>query len=108
MVDIEERLRLARQGAAHLYAHGAERVWLFGSLARGRPQDERSDIDLAVEGLPAEVNLRLLSELDQLLLCPVDLVELERASPALRAQVEQHRILFENRPSIGPVPEGRH
>ncbi len=84
----------ARRAAAHLYAHGVVRVWLFGSLARGRPQDDRSDIDLAVEGLPPDRYYRALSELDQLVHCPVDLVELEHASPELRSQIESYRLLL--------------
>ncbi len=87
-----DRLRLARQAAEHLRAHGAQRVWLFGSLARSRPQDDRSDIDLAVEGLAPELLFRMQSQLDQLLGCPVDLVEWETASPALRAQIERCRV----------------
>jgi predicted nucleotidyltransferase len=86
-----DRMDRARRAATHLYAHGASRVWLFGSLAIGRPQDERSDIDLAVEGLPPDRYYRLLSELDQLVQCPVDLVEWETASPILRQQIERCR-----------------
>jgi predicted nucleotidyltransferase len=87
-------MQLARSGAAHLYAHGARKVWLFGSLAKGRRQDARSDIDLAVEGLPSELYYRMVSELDQLLACPVDLVEMETASAGLLAQIQSHRILL--------------
>jgi predicted nucleotidyltransferase len=43
-------LEEARAAAARLGRAGARRVWLFGSLAGGA-FDERSDIDLAVEGL---------------------------------------------------------
>jgi predicted nucleotidyltransferase len=89
-----DRLDRARRAAVHLYAHGASRVWLFGSLAWGRPQDERSDIDLAVEGLPPDRYYRLLSELDQLVHCPVDLVEWEAASPILRQQIARCRRLL--------------
>lgn len=42
----------ARQCARILIEqYGAQRVWLFGSLARRRFVHPRSDIDLAVEGL---------------------------------------------------------
>ena len=34
--------------------HGAKRVLLFGSIARGWPLRPESDIDLAVEGMPAD------------------------------------------------------
>jgi predicted nucleotidyltransferase len=87
-------MELARQGAALLYANGAQKVWLFGSVARGRPQDERSDIDLAVEGLPGNLFFRMLGELDQLLHCPVDLVEMETASHLLRENIMRHCVYF--------------
>jgi predicted nucleotidyltransferase len=87
--DVATRLGLARKGAEMLRARGARRVVLFGSLARGRPQDERSDIDLAVEGLPPALFFRTLSELDVALDIDVDLVALEDAPPALRTQIEQ-------------------
>ena len=48
----EQRMEIARRAAALLYQRGASRVWVFGSLGRGEPQDRRSDLDLAVEGLP--------------------------------------------------------
>lgn len=65
---------------------GAERVYLFGSLARGHRLHKRSDIDLAVEGLaPGRVYWRALSQLWELLLPGVDLdlVPLEDAHPEL-------------------------
>jgi predicted nucleotidyltransferase len=87
-------MRLAREGAAFLYRQGATRVWVFGSVAKGRRLDFRSDIDFAVEGIAAAHFLRVGAELENLLDFPVDLIELERASAALRAQVESHGILL--------------
>ncbi|CAN5535104.1 hypothetical protein BH20VER1_BH20VER1_32210 [soil metagenome] len=80
-------MELARQAAAFLREQGASRVWLFGSLARGRPQDWHSDLDLAVEGLPPERYLGALGELLMRLPLSLDLVEIERAAPALREQI---------------------
>ena len=94
IITTEARRRLAGRGAAHLYRHGARRVWLFGSVALGRRQDARSDIDLAVEGLPGDLFYRMVSELDQLLGCPVDLVEVETASPRLLDVIRKHWILL--------------
>jgi uncharacterized protein len=93
-VSRQERLRLAQRAAAYLRTRGATHVWLFGSLARGRAQDERSDIDLAVQGLPRAVYYSTVSELDQLLGCPVDLVELETAPPALRREIERWGVVL--------------
>jgi predicted nucleotidyltransferase len=75
---------------------GVRRVWLFGSAARSGPLDWRSDLDLAVEGLPATDHGRAWAELDETLAMPVDLVRWETANPTLRQQVEQWgRLLWE-------------
>lgn len=68
-----------------LRRHGAERVWLFGSLATGKPPVMRTDIDLCVLGLPEH---RYLSALADLLdVAPVDLVRWETASASLRDRI---------------------
>jgi predicted nucleotidyltransferase len=85
--ELERRRALARRGASYLYERGAGKVWLFGSVAKGRRQDERSDLDLAVAGLPPEVYFRAVSELERILDVDVDLVEVERASPVLREAI---------------------
>jgi predicted nucleotidyltransferase len=92
----DEWMAVAREGARRLYRHGARRVWLFGSLARGRRLDARSDLDFAVEGLPPAKYLPALGELLQTLPCDVDLVEWERAPEGLRQNVERARILLAN------------
>lgn len=71
-------------------AHGARRVWLFGSLAEDA-FDEDSDIDLAVEGLGAgTAPFRAAAELDDLARpLRVDLVPLEDAPAALRTRILQ-------------------
>ena len=53
--------------AARLLARwpGVTRVWLFGSAAKGRPLDWRSDLDLAVEGMAANDQGRAWAELDE-------------------------------------------
>ncbi|MBA3882181.1 MAG: nucleotidyltransferase domain-containing protein [Chthoniobacterales bacterium] len=63
---------------------GVRRIWLFGSLAKGRPSDWRSDLDIAVEGLDGALLGRTWSELDSLLQLPLDLVRWEDASELLR------------------------
>ena len=87
-------MALAQRGAAFLYDQGVKKVWVFGSVAKGRRLDFRSDIDLAVEGLDPLKFLRLGAELEELLDFPVDLVEIERASTALRQQIEAHGIFL--------------
>ena len=91
----EQLIEAARELARRLVgAHGAFRVWLFGSLAWGEP-DEASDIDLAVEGLD---ELRYFPALGGLLaVAPtrVDLVRMEEAEPSLRARVLEAGLLLE-------------
>ena len=93
-INREERLKWAREAADFLYREGAHEVWLFGSLAKGRRQDFRSDIDLAVEALPSDKYLYCLGTLLDLAPASVDLVELEKASPILRGQIFEHGILL--------------
>lgn len=94
VASAEKRLEAARKGAALLYDNGAQKVWVFGSIADGRPQDERSDIDLAVEGLPSHLFFRMVGQLLNVLPCSVDLVEMETVSPSLRQNIERNRILL--------------
>lgn len=81
---------VAREGTRRLRAEfGARNVWLFGSLARGGPYDEHSDIDLAAAGIdPAEylAAVRMLLGLDNAFL--FDLVLLDEAPPPLLAIIQ--------------------
>ena len=67
--------------------HGARRVVLFGSLARG-DVTERSDVDLAVEGMQPAAYFTALADLTGLFDSPVDLVEIERASASMLARLQ--------------------
>jgi predicted nucleotidyltransferase len=68
---------------------GARRVILFGSIAGQSPWHERSDIDLAVEGLLPSDLFTAYTACRELLPGGVelDLVPLEQASPELRARI---------------------
>jgi predicted nucleotidyltransferase len=81
---IADRLPAARQLLMERY--GARRVVLFGSFARGNTT-ERSDVDLAVEGLDPAGYFTAIADLTGLLDTPVDLVEIERAPPSLLARL---------------------
>lgn len=94
MLLAEERKRQALEAAeacarALTQRFGARRVMLFGSLAQEQAWRERSDIDIAVEGLqptdffPAYSACRDLLPPD----LELDLVPLENASPELRARI---------------------
>jgi len=69
-----------------LQSHGARKVILFGSLARG-DVTERSDVDLAVEGVRPVEYFTALAELNGLFDSPVDLVELETAGESIKARI---------------------
>jgi predicted nucleotidyltransferase len=109
LVGVEElasawRERLAREGAevearaararerARVFArrlveeYGAREVWLFGSLAWGRPHRD-FDVDLAVKGLAHERYFRALSDAWEAVGAPVDLVPLEACAPGLRERI---------------------
>jgi uncharacterized protein len=88
---------LARRLARH---PAVERVWLFGSRARG-DNFERSDIDLAIEAPTMDpydwlkIKLDFEDEAPTLLL--IDLVRLEEGPPLLRDQVRDEGILVYER-----------
>lgn len=81
-----------REAAAYLRGQGAQKVWLFGSAAKGRRPTVHSDFDLAVEGLPGDRFLGCLGHLLQTMPRPVDLVEWERASEPLRERIASEGI----------------
>jgi len=93
-VNREEQLAVAAEAAHFLYARGAHRVWLFGSIAKGRRLGVHSDFDFATEGLPTESYLNCLGTLLQKLPLPLDLVELESASEFLRQRIMSEGIFL--------------
>ena len=75
--------------ARHLRTEGAARVWLFGSLAKGRKPGVHSDFDFGVEGLPSDKLFGCVGHLLQKLPRPVDVVEMERASDFLVSRIRE-------------------
>src|SRR5216684_3614289 len=86
--------REIRLAAQFLRRQGAAKVWLFGSLAKGRRPTVHSDFDFAVEGLPGDRLFGSVGHLLQVLPRPVDIVQLESCSSLLRQQVLEHGILL--------------
>jgi predicted nucleotidyltransferase len=77
---------------------GAEKLILFGSRAR-RDHRERSDIDLAVFGMPEEQQTRFWCGIEELpTLLKFDLVFVDAyTSPDLRKEIDRDGvILYEN------------
>lgn len=90
--DDKKYIRLA---ARFLIEQGARRVWLFGSLAKGRRPTAHSDFDFAVEGFPTERLFGSVGHLLQVLPRPVDVVEFESCPTLLREQIVEHGIILD-------------
>jgi len=76
---------------------GASKVYLFGSLLEKDLVHDRSDIDLAVEGLEGTLYFKALRAVWDLLPAGVelDLVLLERAWPGLAERVRKEGVLLD-------------
>jgi predicted nucleotidyltransferase len=85
---------LIGRAARYLHSQGAVRVWLFGSLAKGKRPTVHSDFDFAVEGLPRDRYLNCLGSLLQWAPRPVDLVEVETCPALLRERILAEGILL--------------
>lgn len=78
---MDERIEdLVQRGADLLRTAGAREVYIFGSMATGKA-NARSDIDLAVTGLPPERFFAAMARLESLFDRNVDLVDLDDATP---------------------------
>jgi predicted nucleotidyltransferase len=103
----QERARQIRTQHLRTIAHtcarrlvqdfGASKVYLFGSLLEEDLVHDRSDIDLAVEGLEGKLYFKALREVWALLPAGVelDLVLLERAWPGLAERVREEGVLLD-------------
>jgi len=76
---------------------GASKVYLFGSLTAEDQVHDRSDIDLAVEGLEGRLYFKALRDVWQHLPAGVelDLVLLEQAWPSLVERVKTEGVLLD-------------
>ena len=87
---LEKQLAQARSSLPALVntlcRYGATEVYLFWSLCAGQFH-LASDIDLAVRGIPAERFYAALAALDAACDIPVDVVDLDEASPSLREPI---------------------
>lgn len=80
-----------------------EKAWLFGSYSRGE-ETENSDIDILVSfDKNAKISLlrhaAMIVDLEDLLRCPVDLVNEKSLFPEVRKEVELDKILIYERKS---------
>ena len=86
--------------------YGAERIYLIGSLARGRGFHPHSDIDLAVAGIAPERYFAVLADVAERADREVDLILLESATPALLECVANEGVLLYERTEIPAVAGG--
>lgn len=92
MTDIPEIQKTVAQLAVK---YGAQRVWLFGSCARGET-DSASDIDLRIDkGRIRGLELAgLLVELEDALGVPVDLVPTSSLDEEFLAAIQRDEVLL--------------
>lgn len=83
-MDPDLRQKIEAAGAC-LRNHGATAVYVFGSAVRGELRDD-SDVDLAVEGLPAAVFFRAMAQASRIVGRAVDLLSLD-LNPVLKREV---------------------
>jgi predicted nucleotidyltransferase len=100
--ELKGRLGEARRDFDRIVRHIAEiyrpmRIRQWGSLIDGDHFWERSDIDIAVEGISsAEVYFAILRDSEGMTRFPVDLVQLETIHPAFAESIrERGRIVYE-------------
>ena len=96
-MGVDELLKGKREQILKIAAkHGARKVWVFGSVARGEA-DERSDVDFLVEMEPGRSLLDmggLLMELRELLGRDVDVVTERGLKPRIPARVLREAVAF--------------
>ncbi len=90
---MDEQLRRSiQEAAAVLRELGAREVYVFGSAARGTLR-ARSDIDLAVSGLPPSLFFRAMSKAADVLNRPLDLIDLDQDVPFTRYLKEEGELV---------------
>ena len=77
---------------------GAKEVYLFGSVTGESPWHDRSDLDIAFEGLAPQDYFRAVGTMEELLPpgLEIDLITLEGAIPELADRIRGERKMPEN------------
>jgi predicted nucleotidyltransferase len=68
----------------------ANRVYLFGSLAEGGRFQERSDVDLAVEGIPPERFFKAWAAVSHSSDVSIELVDLDEVGEPMRSLILEY------------------
>lgn len=88
-MKIEELKERREQILGIAERHGARRVQVFGSLARGKSGKD-SDVDFLIELKPGKTLLDIIAmkqDLEDLLQCKVDVVTQNAVSPYIRDEI---------------------
>jgi len=87
---------IAKKVAAILHEkYSAQKVWVFGSLANKEMFNLRSDIDIAVKGVPAELFYKSVGEVTSLTSdFSIDVVDIDDCSSSLRENIKKGGILI--------------
>jgi predicted nucleotidyltransferase len=100
--ELEERLALARKDFDRIVDHIArtyqpKRIWQWGSLIDGHHFSERSDIDIALEGITdPKTFFAILGDAMDMSTLPVDVVQIETIHPAYADSIRSRgRIVYE-------------
>ncbi len=94
MTGISDEIKqLIERAVAVLKAAGAREVYLFGSAARGLMRED-SDLDLAVSGLPPAVFYRTHAATERVIGRPLDLIDLDEATPFTQYLKENGELLY--------------
>jgi len=90
--ELASRARVEARHVAHVLVRefGASRVYLFGSLAQEGQFHERSDVDLAVEGLAPERFFKAWAAAGACSDVPIELVDLDEVGEPMRALILQY------------------
>lgn len=94
-LDLEARLDAARRDCGEIvsmiiHEHKPLKIYQWGSLINGRHFFERSDIDIALEGItdPAELS-EIRGSAEKLTRYPLDIVAIEHVPPAYAEHVRR-------------------
>ena len=100
--ELEERLALARKDFDRIVEHigrtyHPKRIWQWGSLIDGHHFSEKSDIDLALEGIAdPKTFFAILGDAMDMSSLPVDVVQIETIHPAYADSIRSRgRIVYE-------------
>ena len=90
--ELATRARSEARRVAHMLVHefGASRVYLFGSLVQDDRFHERSDIDLAVEGIAPERFFKVWAAVGAHSDVPIELVDLDEVGELMRTLILQY------------------